>query len=103
MIKNILRVFFVVLIVVGGIWWWKSWKVKNGMLTPEATQIEKEVVSSPTPEPTGSDLVGEEEKHEPVEAGVGDWQLVWVMVGSLGVGMLMWGLYRASYRVYWLG
>ncbi len=99
MVKNWLRAFFVVLILVGGLWWYWGWKQSKGTITKEASRVE--VVSSPAPKPKPEKETVEEE-HQPVEAGVSDWQLGLVILGSLGMGVLMWGLYKATYSLYWL-
>ena len=98
MIRSWLRVFFVVLIVVGGVWWYRGWKQGLGEITSEATKVEVEPTMSPIPE-----KIEEVKQHEPVEAGVGDWQWEVVWLGSFGVGLLMWVAYKTTYRLYWFG
>ena len=101
MVKNVLRAFFVGLIIIGGVWWWQEWQNSRGTITPESTHVEEKNIELPKPEPVKKEEEVNQE-HQVVEAGVGDWQLIGVMMISLGMSVLMWGLYRASYRIYWL-
>jgi len=101
MVKNWLRAFFLILVLVGGIWWYRGWKQKQGDISPVGTQIEVESSPSPQPSPSsGSEVVAEE--HQPVNAGVSDWEL-WQVIGLIGlIAVGATGLYKVTYRVYWL-
>ena len=101
MIRNWLRAFFVVLIIVGGVWWYRGWSSRKGEISQEATQVEVKPSPTSTPKPIESKVI--EEEHKPVNAGISDWELSLVVAGSLGLGLVMWGLYKATYRIYWFG